>query len=105
MLCPDFRHLSGTSPTKTAYRQKDSNPTCQVHPRKKQPLKLAIILGVDEFESLRLRFDKEGLAKWLVLFVLPWIDWIKGIEQVLASVVGYVQVGTSRTVWNGEKRR
>ena len=39
-----------------------------------------------------------GLAKWLVLFLLTRIDWGKGIGQVLASVVGYVQVGTNRTV-------
>ena len=57
------------------------------------------------FESLRLRFVKEGLAMWLVLFVLARIDWAKGIGQVLASVVGYVQVGTRRTVGNGEKKR
>ena len=32
---------------------------------------------------------------WLVLFVLARIDWVKGIGQVLASVVEDVQVGTS----------
>ena len=31
-------------------------------------------------------------------FCLPGIDWAKGIGQVLASVVMYVQVGTNRTV-------
>ena len=31
-------------------------------------------------------------------FVLPRIDWAKGIGQVLASVVGYGQVGIRRTV-------
>jgi len=46
------------------------------------------------FESLRLRFSEERLAMWLVLFVLARIDWAEGIGQVLASVVGYVQVGT-----------
>lgn len=56
-------------------------------------------------ESLRLRFVKEGLAMWLVLFVLPRIDWGKGIGQVLESVVGDVQVGTSGTVSIGESRR
>ena len=44
-----------TSSTKTAYRQKDSHPSCQVHPSQKQTLKLAIILAAREFESLRLR--------------------------------------------------
>jgi len=66
---------------------------------------LAIILAAREFESLRLRFVKEGLAMWLVLFVLARIDWIKGIGQVLASVVGYVQVGSSGTVKDTEKGR
>ena len=55
-----------------------------------------------EFESLRLRFVKEGLAMWPVLFVLLRIDWGKGIEQVLASVGMYVQVGTSGTVGSVE---
>ena len=53
-------------------------------------------------ESLRLRFVKEGLAMWLVLFVLPRIDWTKGLGQVLTSVVGDVQVGTIGTVGRGE---
>ena len=43
--------------------------SCQVHPRQKQPLKLAIILAAHEFESLRLRFSDYGLAVWQVLFV------------------------------------
>ena len=38
-------------------------------------------------------------------FVLPRIDWIKGIGQVLASVVRYVQVGKSGTVGSGESGR
>ena len=63
---------------------------------------MPIISRVVEFESLRLRSVKEGLAMWLVLFVLARIDWAKGIGQVLASVVGHVQVGTRRTV-NFEK--
>ena len=74
-----FRHFSDTSSTKTVYRPKASNSTCQVHPCRKQPLKMAIILAAREFESLRLRFVEEGLAMWLVLFVLPRIDWGKGI--------------------------
>ena len=63
---------------------------------------MSIISRVVEFESLRLRFVKEGLAMWLVLFVLPRIDWTKGIRQVLASVVGYVKVGTRRTIGRGK---
>ena len=55
------------------------------------------------FESLRLRSVKEGLAMWLVLFVLARIDWAKGIGQVLASVVGYVKVGTSGALENTGK--
>ena len=39
-----------------------------------------------------------GLAIWQVLFVLPRIDWTKGIGQVLASVDKDVQVGTRRMV-------
>ena len=38
----------------------------------------------------------------MVLFVLPRNDWGKGIGQVLASVVGEGQVGTSGTVGSGE---
>jgi len=41
---------------------------------------------------------------WLVLFVLARIDWGKGIGQVLASVVGYVQVETRRAVVDGGAR-
>ena len=63
---------------------------------------MSIILSTDEFESHRLRFSDYGLAVWQVLFLLPRIDWGKGIKQVLASMVGYVQVGTSRTVGSGE---
>ena len=66
---------------------------------------MSIIRGAVEFESLRLRFVKEGLAMWLVLFVLPRIDWTKGIGQVLASVVMYVQVGMSKMVGSGESGR
>ena len=47
------RYLSDTSSLKTTYLQKASNPTCQVYPCQKQPLKLAIILASNEFESLR----------------------------------------------------
>ena len=42
---------------------------------------MSIISRAVEFESLRLRFVKEGLAMWLVLFVLPRIDWGKGIGK------------------------
>ena len=38
-------------------------------------------------------------------FLLPRVDWIKGIGQVLASVVTYVQVGTSGTVGNRKNGR
>jgi len=38
-------------------------------------------------------------------FVLSRIDCGKGIGQVLASVVGNVQVGTRRTVGSGERER
>ena len=39
---------------------------------------------------------------WLVLFVLLRIDLGKGIGQVLASVVGYVQVRTRKMVGDGK---
>ncbi len=99
----DFRHLSDASSTKTAYCPKDSIPSCQVHPSQKQPLELGIILVAREFESLRLRYVKEGLAMWLVLFVLAKIDWAKGIGQVLSSVLGG-QAWTSTTVGSGGER-
>ena len=59
------------------------------------------MLGADEFESLRLRFVEEGLAMWLVLFILVRIDWAEGIGQVLASVGGDGQGGIRRTVGSG----
>ena len=43
-------------------------------------------------------FSDYGLAIWQVLFLLARIYWTKGIEQVLASAVMYVQVETRRTV-------
>ena len=46
-----------------------------------------IIRGAVEFESLRLRSSDYGLAVWQVLFLLAMMYWIKGIGQVLASVV------------------
>ena len=64
---------------------------------------MSIISRAVEFESLRLRFVMEGLAIWLVLFVLPRKDWEKGIGQVLASVVGNVHVEISGTVGSGER--
>jgi len=33
-----------------------------------------------------------GLAMWLVLFVLPRIDWAKGIEQVWSGMCKQGQV-------------
>ena len=57
---------------------------------------MSIISRAVEFESLRLRFDEEGLTRWWVLFILVRIDWEKGIGQGWVSMVGDVKVGISR---------
>ena len=62
-LCSENIKNSDTSSIKNAYQQNASNPSCLVHPRQKQPLKLAIILAAHEFESLRLHYRKKGACR------------------------------------------
>ena len=70
-----------------------------------KPLKMSIISGAIEFESLRLRFSDYGLAIWQVLFLWARMDCGEGIGQVEASSVVYIQVGVSRMVGSGGRGR